>query len=137
MTPKGWGGECLQVQRVGLLVVIALTTTIKLSEAQQDPGWTERPRARLQLLDKVTARISIVEAPVGRPTSFATLSILVRACHARPADEVPDAAAWLEVTDSRRRDTDKTAFRGWLFANAPAANMLEHPVYDLRILECR
>lgn len=114
---------------IGLLPALAL--------AQQDPGWVARPQAQLQLLDKVTARISLLEAPVGRPTAFATLSILVRACNARPADEVPDAAAWLEVTDSRRREADKIAFRGWLFANAPAVNMLEHPVYDLRILECR
>lgn len=105
--------------------------------AQQEPGWVARPLAQLQLLDKVTARISLLEAPVGRPTAFATLSILVRACNARPAEEVPDAAAWLEIADSRRREADKVAFRGWLFANSPAVNMLEHPVYDLRILECR
>jgi len=108
-----------------------------LAPAQQEPGWVARPQAQLQLLDKVTARISLLEAPVGRATSFATLTILVRACNARPADEVPDAAAWLEVVDSRRREPEKVAFRGWLFANAPAVNMLEHPVYDLRILECR
>jgi len=115
-----------------LLLLLPLGT-----RAQQAAGWVERPQAQLQLLDKVTARISLLAAQVGQPTPFATLTILVRACNARPADEVPDAAAWLEVTDSRRREAEKLAFRGWLFANAPAANMLEHPVYDLRILECR
>jgi hypothetical protein len=115
-----------------LLVALPLTAA-----AQQEPGWVAKPQAVLQLLDKVTARIAVVEAPVGRAAGFATLSILVRACNARPADEVPDAAAWLEVTDSRRREADKLAFRGWLFANAPGVNMLEHPVYDLRVLQCR
>ena len=33
--------------------------------------------------------------------------------------------------------TAPLAFRGWMLANAPAAHMLEHPVYDLRILDCR
>jgi hypothetical protein len=28
-------------------------------------------------------------------------------------------------------------FRGWMFADAPGVNMLEHPVYDVRILTCR
>jgi hypothetical protein len=28
-------------------------------------------------------------------------------------------------------------FRGWMFAESPALNMLEHPVYDLRVLACR
>jgi hypothetical protein len=27
-------------------------------------------------------------------------------------------------------------FRGWMFAEAPGVNMLEHPVYDVRILRC-
>jgi hypothetical protein len=28
-------------------------------------------------------------------------------------------------------------FRGWMFANAPGVNMLQHPVYDIRLLACR
>jgi hypothetical protein len=28
-------------------------------------------------------------------------------------------------------------FRGWMFANAPGVSMLEHPVYDVRVLDCR
>ena len=51
-------------------------------------------------------------------------------------DEVPDAAAWLEIGDSRRPPERQVVFRGWMFANAPGVNMLEHPVYDVRVLEC-
>ncbi|MEI6159140.1 MAG: DUF2155 domain-containing protein, partial [Roseococcus sp.] len=74
-------------------------------------------------------------------TRFGTLTITLRACHSRPPDEVPDAAAWLEVTDDRGGSNGAAAqvpvFRGWLFADAPAVNMFEHPVYDLRIMSCR
>jgi hypothetical protein len=97
----------------------------------------ERRTAELQALDKVTARISVVRATLGQPLQFGTLTILVRACHARPPDEVPDAAAWLEITDSLSPPGSGPVFRGWLFAVAPAVNMLEHPVYDLRVLSCR
>ena len=58
-------------------------------------------------------------------------------CNARPPDEVPDAAAYIEVRDDLLAATAPLAFRGWMLANAPAAHMLEHPVYDLRILDCR
>ncbi|UFN51432.1 DUF2155 domain-containing protein [Roseomonas sp. OT10] len=71
------------------------------------------------------------------PVRFGTLTITVRACNARPPDEVPDAAAFIEVTDSLLPQGSPPAFRGWMLANAPAVSMLEHPVYDLRILECR
>ena len=83
----------------------------------------------------MTARISVLRATVGEPAQYGTLSILVRACNARPVGEVPDAAAWMEMSDSRR--PGQVAFRGWMFANAPGASMLEHPVYDVRVLDCK
>jgi hypothetical protein len=100
-------------------------------------GWVPRPVAELQMLDKVTARVSVLRATVGQPAQFGTLSILVTACNARPPDEVPDAAAYLEIGDSRRPAGQQTVFRGWMFANAPGVSMLEHPVYDVRVLDCR
>ncbi len=99
--------------------------------------WVPMRSARLQALDKVTARVTILDARVGQTAAFGTLSINLRACHGRPPDEVPDAAAWMEITDSRSPAGSPPAFRGWMFANAPGVNMLEHPVYDIRVLECR
>lgn len=103
--------------------------------AAQD--WVARQGAELQVLDKVTARISVLRAGVGQAAQYGTLTILVRACNARPPDEVPDAAAFLEMTDSRRTAGAQQVFRGWMFANAPGVSMLEHPVYDVRVLDCR
>lgn len=100
-------------------------------------SWEPRRSAELQLLDKVTARVSTLRAGVEQPAQFGTLLIRVAACNARPSDEVPDAAAWLEIRDSRRAADRQVVFRGWMFANAPGVNMLEHPVYDVRVLECR
>ncbi len=105
--------------------------------AAQAQGWVARPTAELQLLDKVTARVSTLRATVDQPAQFGTLSIRVAACSARPPEEVPDAAAWLEIRDGRRPAESQVVFRGWMFANAPGVNMLEHPVYDVRVLDCR
>lgn len=99
--------------------------------------WVPMRSARLQALDKVTARITILEARVGGSVGFGTLTINLRACQGRSPDEVPDAAAWMEITDSRAAAGSPPSFRGWMFANAPGVNMLEHPVYDIRVLECR
>lgn len=120
------------------LLALTLAPTLALpAAAQQDPGWVPGRTAKLQALDKVTARITLLETPVNQPINFGTLRITVRACNARPPEEVPDAAAWLEVLDTRNDPNGTPAFRGWMFANAPGVSMLEHPVYDLRILECR
>lgn len=100
-------------------------------------GWVPQRVAELQALDKVTARVSTLQVPVGRPERFGTLTITVRACNARPPDEVPDASGFLEITDSRAPANGASVFRGWMFANAPGVNMLQHPVYDIRLIECR
>jgi hypothetical protein len=116
-------------------LLLALVLLAATPAAAQD--WLPMRSARLQALDKVTARITILDARVGQPASFGTLIVNLRACHGRGADEVPDAAAWMEITDSRAPAGSPPAFRGWMFANAPGVNMLEHPVYDIRVLECR
>jgi hypothetical protein len=101
----------------------------------QSPAWVGGETAELQALDKVTARISTIEARVGQTVTFGTLEIVVSACHRRPDDEQPDAAAWLTVKDNRL--SGQRVFAGWMFAASPALNMLEHAVYDLRVLACR
>ena len=118
-----------------LAALVALVAPARDAAAQQE--WVPRQTAELQVLDKVTARISVVRATVGQAAQYGTLTIAVRACNARPPDEVPDAAAFLEMTDSRRAAGAQQVFRGWMFANAPGVSMLEHPVYDVRVLDCR
>lgn len=119
-----------------LLAILLFWGMLAIAQPACAQEWVPRRVGEIQALDKVNARVATLRATVGEPTRFGTLTITLRACHARPADEVPDAAAWLEVSDERG-GAQVLVFRGWLFADAPAVNMFEHPVYDLRILRCR
>ena len=120
--------------RAALGVLAVLLALAPPALAQE---WRPQRIAVLQALDKVTARVITLRATLNQPERFGSLSIIVRSCNARPPDEVPDAAAWLEITDSRAPADRAAVFRGWMFAEAPGVNMLQHPVYDIRILECR
>ena len=121
---------------MALLRALAVLLLLAVPAAAQQ-GWPTRNTARLQALDKVTARVTDIEVRVGETVRFGTLSVTVRACHARPPDEVQDAAVWMQITDSRATPGSPPAFQGWMFANAPGVAMLEHPVYDIRVLDCR
>lgn len=92
--------------------------------------------AVLQWLDKVTARVSTVEAPVGETVRIGTLEILVRACRYRPPEEPPEEAAFLDITESRAGAPSQEVFRGWMFASSPALSAMEHPIYDVWVLDC-
>lgn len=93
--------------------------------------------AMLQGLDKVTARISALEAPINKPVRFGSLEIVVRACNKRPVEETPESAAFVEIIEQLPGEAPKALFSGWMFASSPALNPLEHPVYDIWVTDCK
>jgi hypothetical protein len=95
------------------------------------------PIAVLQTLDKVTGRVRTMDAPVEQTVRFGTLDIMVRTCRKRPPEETPESAAFVEVRDIKPGETPKTLFTGWMFASSPAVSALEHPVYDVWVLDCK
>lgn len=92
--------------------------------------------ALLQGLDKVTARVSTIEAPVGRTVRFGTLQIIARTCDKRPPEETPESAAFLDIWEVRPGEAAISVFRGWMFASSPALSAVQHPVYDVWVLDC-
>ncbi len=92
--------------------------------------------AVLQGLDKVTARISTIEAPIDDRVRFGTLSIVVRHCRKTPPEEPPETTAFLEIDDLKPGDDPVRLFSGWMFASSPALSALEHPVYDVWVIGC-
>lgn len=91
----------------------------------------------LQGLDKVTARVQTFEAAIGQTVTFGTLQITVRACDRTPPTEPPESAAFLDIYEAKQDEQRSDLFHGWMFASSPALNALEHPVYDVWVLECR
>lgn len=92
--------------------------------------------AVLQGLDKVTARVSTIVAPVGRTVRFGALEIIARTCDKRPPEEPPESAAFLDIWEVRPGEAAISLFRGWMFASSPALSAMEHPVYDIWVLDC-
>ena len=93
--------------------------------------------AVLQGLDKVTARISTINAPIGQMVHFGTLDITVAQCAKKPPEEPPETSAFLTVIDNRPGGQKVRIFSGWMFASSPALNALEHPVFDVTLVDCR
>ena len=101
------------------------------------PVWAESYNvAVLRGLDKVTARISTFEATKNNHIRFGTLRILVRYCDKRPPEETPETSVFLEVIDIRPGGKPKRVFTGWMFASSPAVSALEHPTYDVWVIDC-
>ena len=81
-------------------VVTALAAVLLLWPGLSSAAWIEGERARLQALDKITARISTLDVPIDTPVTFGTLSVSVRRCAYHPPEEPPEDAVFLEVVDN-------------------------------------
>lgn len=124
-----------------ILFATALVATTLLTAAAQAQQTLPAPElslgvAVLQGLDKVTAHVVTIEAPVGQTVHFGTLEIIARACKKRRPEENPESAAFLDVWELRQNQPAQSLFRGWMFASSPALSAMEHPVYDIRVLDC-
>ena len=126
--------------RLAAAIVLAIGMAMPAA-AQLSPGppggaavvWLPRRSADLQVLDKVNARHSVLAVAVGKEARYGTLTIGVASCVVRPANQPADAAAFLTVTDS---NNEGVAFKGWMVAGQPALSMLQHPVFDVRVVGC-
>ena len=115
------------VRAAGVVVAVALLAALP---ARAQDG------AVLQGLDKVTAGIFTFEAPRDHPVRFGRLRIVARACHKTPPEEPPESAAFLDITEVPTGGAPKRLFTGWMFASSPALSALEHPVYDIWVVDC-
>jgi hypothetical protein len=95
--------------------------------------WVPAGAVKLQALDKINAQTAALTIKVGGSAEFGSLTITAKACEVRPSDQPADAAAYLTVTDSH---PDSPGFDGWMLEDEPSVSMMQHPVYDLRVMGC-
>lgn len=93
------------------------------------------PMAELQALDKVTARIRRIEAPVGGSVEVGSLTVRVLACYVTDPSEPPESAAFLQIDEDSPIEPLRL-FSGWMFASSPGLSALDHPVYDVWLTAC-
>ena len=97
---------------------------------------TEYPRVKLQSLDKVTAHTMTFEAKVGNTLKFGPLYMKVQSCQkSSPIDE-PESTAFIQVWEGETSETSEWVFSGWMFASSPGLSPMDHPIYDVWVLDC-
>ena len=87
-------------------------------------------------LDKVTARISRLEIPLGQTQEFGSLKVTPRVCYTRAPDEPPKTTTFVEVEETLLNGDKKRIFSGWMFAESPGLNAVEHPIFDVWLTGC-
>ena len=95
------------------------------------------PVATFAGLDKITGRITRFDVYIDETVLFGALEITPRACYNRPPTEAQRVSAFLEVEQRSLTGVSKRIFTGWMFADSPALNAVDHAIYDVWLIECR
>jgi hypothetical protein len=97
---------------------------------------TDFPKVRLRSLDKITARTMTFDARVGTTIKFGSIYIKIQSCQKPDLQETPEAASFLQIWEITPDDQSKWIFSGWMFASSPAVSAMDHPIYDVWVIDC-
>ena len=97
----------------------------------------KNPTAVFSGLDKITGRIVSFEVAVDETVQFGALQLTPRVCFSRPPTETPKTTGFLEVDEVTLDNKYRRIFTGWMFASSPGLNAIEHPIYDVWLVECK
>ncbi len=96
----------------------------------------------IRALDKVTAITEDFTIRVGDSLEYGSLRVDIKHCEKKPPEDIPATWAFVQIFDKRTDGGGELAepekiFSGWMLAERPAISALEHPVYDVWVLECK
>ena len=95
------------------------------------------PTAVFSGLDKITGRIISFDVAINETVQFGALQVTPRACYTRPPTETQVTDAFMEVDEVTLQGEVRRVFTGWMFAASPGLHAVEHPIYDVWLVDCK
>ncbi|UDL90957.1 DUF2155 domain-containing protein [Mesorhizobium sp. PAMC28654] len=95
------------------------------------------PVAEFAGIDKITGRIITFDVYIDETVQFGALQVTPRVCYSRPQTEDPKTDSFVEVDEITLDRKIRRIFTGWMFAESPGLNAVEHAVYDVWLKECK
>jgi len=129
--------ETYAFARKGALAVLTGVLAALVFNAPARADRIENDVAVFAALDKVTARTSKFEVPLNSTVQFGALKVTPRACYSRPPEEQPKTTSFVEVDEIQLDGAERRIFTGWMFAESPGLNAVEHPVFDVWLTDCQ
>ncbi len=95
------------------------------------------PVAVFSGIDKITGRITTFDVYVDETVQFGALQVTPRVCYSRDETEAPKTTTFVEVDEITLDRKIRRIFSGWMFADSPGLNAVDHAVYDVWLEGCK
>ncbi len=113
------------------LAALILSATPALAERMQNPV------AEFTGVDKITGRIITFDVYIDETVQFGALQVTPRVCWSSPETEEPKTDSFVEIDEITLDRKIRRIFTGWMFAESPGLNAVEHAVYDVWLKACK
>lgn len=122
--------RCMQAALGGAVIALLAGTS---SHAER----IANPVAEFSGIDKITGRIITFDVYIDETVQFGALQVTPRVCYSRPETEEPKTDSFVEVDEITLDRKIRRIFTGWMFAESPGLNAVEHPIYDVWLKQCK
>ncbi len=123
-------------KRMAILGALAAAVLVQWAGAAQAER-INNPVAEFTGVDKITGRIITFDVYIDETVQFGALQVTPRVCYSRPVEEAPRTDSFVEVDEITLDRKIRRIFSGWMFAESPGLNAVEHPVYDVWLKSCK
>jgi hypothetical protein len=88
-------------------------------------------------IDKITGRITSFDVYIDETVQFGALQVTPKVCYSRDETEAQKIDSFVEVDEITLDRKVRRIFTGWMFADSPGLNAVEHPIYDVWLTGCK
>ncbi len=134
---RGWRQSELRHAAAAALGLVAVNATLAGTAGPVAAAPIENRVAVFAGLDKITGEITTFTVAIDETKRFGNLLVTPRTCHTRPVTEEPRTMAFVEVDEKLVNGGSRRIFTGWMNAESPGLNAVEHPIFDVWLTGCR
>jgi hypothetical protein len=123
--------------KIGVVALAAFASgTLSLSGVAS-AARISNPVAVFAGLDKITGRITSFDVYMNETVQFGALQVTPKVCYSRDDTETQKIDGFVEVDEITLDRKIRRIFTGWMFADSPGLNAVEHPIYDVWLTGCK
>ena len=125
------GKSKLKLLKITIWVYFVLVNTLIANDSYES-SFTD-----LKILDKISSKNTLLKIKNGDLVSFKDLSIKSLKCKNSEFDDNPEITAYIQVRDLTNDNNNEVfVFNNWMFSSSPSVTPFDHPVYDVRLVNC-
>jgi hypothetical protein len=117
--------------------LLGMTLAVTVLSAPVLAARLENPVAEFSGIDKITGRITSFDVYVNETVQYGALQVTPKVCYSRDDTEAQRIDSFVEVDEITLDRKIRRIFTGWMFADSPGLNAVEHPIYDVWLTGCK